>query len=119
MVDVGRVKTDAPIELCLVGDGDGSTLVIGQAGIASPTSSATLNREPLTSDLTFNLRTGERSLGAWLPDIAERAAKFHAGWLTPGVYLVLALLILIGAPLLLARGLARADQCSADSTTRQ
>ena len=98
VVDVGRVKTDAPLELCLVGDGDGSTLVIGQAGVASPTTSATLNGKRLTSDLTFDLRTGDRSLAAWLPDIAERAAKFRAGWVTPGVYWVLAVLILIGAP---------------------
>ncbi len=122
VVDVGRVQTDAPLELCLVGDGDGSTLVIGQGGVASPTSTATLNGKPLTSDLTFNLRTGDRSLLAWLPAIAQRASKFRAGWVTPGVYWALALAILIGAPLLLARGIARAaadDQRSADSTTRQ
>ena len=45
VVDVGRVQTDAPLELCLVSDGDGSTLVIGQAGIASPTTSATIERQ--------------------------------------------------------------------------
>ena len=45
VVDVGRVQTDAPLELCLVGDGDGSTLVIGQAGIASPTSIGDAERQ--------------------------------------------------------------------------
>jgi len=122
VVDVGRVETDAPLELCLIGDGDGGAAVLGQAGVASPTTSATLDGKPLASDLTFNLRTGDKSLAAWLPDIAERAAKFRAGWVTPAVYWVLALLILVGAPVLLARGLARAaaeDQRSAESTTRQ
>jgi hypothetical protein len=122
VVDVGRVETDAPLELCLVGDGDGGTVVLGQGGAASPTSSATLNGKPLASDLTFNLRTSEKSLAAWLPDIAERAARFRAGWVTPGVYWVLALLILVAAPVLLARGVARAatdDQRSAESTIRQ
>ena len=52
--------------------------------------------------------TEERSLLALLPDMAERAALFRAGWISPAVYLVLGLLILVGAPLLLARGLARA-----------
>jgi hypothetical protein len=114
VVRVGRVETDAPLELCLVGDGDGSSIVIGQAGIASPNTSATLDGKPIPSDLTFDLRTGDRSLVAWLPDIADRASQFRAGWVTPGVYLVLALAILVGAPLLLARGIARADASDRD-----
>ena len=55
-------------------------------------------------------RSGERSLAALLPDIAERAARFRAGWVTPTVYLVLAVAIVAGAPLLLARGFARLEE---------
>jgi hypothetical protein len=122
VVEVGRVKTDEPLELCLVGDGEGTAIVIGQAGIASPSTSATLDGKPIAGDLAFDLRTGGRSLAALLPDIADRASQFRAGWVTPAVYLVLALAILIGAPLLLGRGLSRAaaeDQRSAASTPRQ
>jgi hypothetical protein len=124
VVDVGRVETDEPLELCLTGDrnGEGSAVVIGQAGIASPSTSATLDGKPIAADLTFELRTHDRSLAALLPDIADRASEFRAGWVTPAVYLLLALAILIGAPLLLGRGLARAaaeDQRSTASTPRQ
>jgi hypothetical protein len=122
VVTVGRVETDAPLQLCVVNEGPGSVSVIGQAGIASPPTSATLAGEPIANDLTFNLRAGDRSLVALLGDIADRAALFRAGWVTPLVYLVLALAILAAAPLLLARAVARAaseDQRSAASTTRQ
>jgi hypothetical protein len=83
--------------------------VIGQVGVASPPTSATLNGAPLETDMTFNLRSGGSSLAALLPQIAERASRFRAGWVSPVLYLLLALGILVVAPLLLARGLARAD----------
>jgi hypothetical protein len=122
VIAVGRVETDAPLRLCVVNEGRGSVSVIGQAGIASPPTSGTLSGEPIATDLTFNLRGGDRSLLALLPNIADRAARFRAGWVTPLVYLLLALAILVAAPLVLARAIARAasdDQRSAASTTRQ
>ena len=109
VVDVGLVRTDAPLELCLVNVGSGPVGIVGQAGIASPPTSATLNGNPLDTDITFNLRSGESSLAALLPQIAERAARFRAGWVSPIVYLLIGIGILVVAPLLLARGLARAD----------
>jgi hypothetical protein len=122
VVEVGRIQTTAAVDLCLISEGDPAIVAIGQPGIASPTTSATIGGKRIPADLAFTLRTHERSLAALLPDIAKRAAVFRAGWVTPGVYLVLALLVLVGAPIVLARGLARAaadDQRSADSTTRQ
>jgi hypothetical protein len=116
------VETDAPLDLCLVDEGRESVSVIGQAGIASPTSTATRGGKPISPDLAFELRRENRSLLALLPNIAERASRFRAGWVTPGVYLVLALLLVVGAPFLLARGLKRADaedQRSSASTSRQ
>ena len=110
VVQVGTVEPEAPLEICVVNEGDVPVSVIGQAGIASPTTSATGSGRPLTTDLTINLRSGERSLAALLPDIAERAARFRAGWVTPTVYLVLAVAIVAGAPLLLARGFARLEE---------
>ncbi len=106
----------------MVNEGPGAVSVIGQAGIASPPTSGTLSGEPITTDLTFNLRDSDRSLVALLQHIADRAARFRAGWVTPLVYLALALAILVAAPLLLARAVARAasdDQRSAADTTRQ
>ena len=109
LVDVGSIRAEAPMDLCLVNEGRQPVTVIGQAGVASPVTSATLNGKPLETDITFNLHDGGSSLAARLPDIAERAARFRAGWVTPLVYLLLALGIVVLAPVLLARGLARAD----------
>jgi len=120
VVHVGPVRTTSPVELCLVDEGRAPVAVIGQAGAASPTTSATRTGKPITTDLAFTLRRGDRPLLVQLPDIARRAAVFRAGWVTPAVYLVLALLIVIAAPIALARGLRRAetDQSTA-STMRQ
>jgi hypothetical protein len=108
VVPVGRVQTDEALRLCLVNEGRTRAGVIGQVGIASPPTSGTFNGKPIESDLTLNLRSGERSLLAWLPDIADRASRFRASWVTPLTYLLLAVGILVVAPLLLARGIARA-----------
>jgi hypothetical protein len=109
LVGVGSMHTDAPLSLCLVNQGKRPVSVIGQAGVASPVTSAALNGHPLETDIAFNLHDDGTSFAARLPAIAERAATFRAGWVTPVVYLVLALAIVVLAPLLLARGLARAD----------
>jgi hypothetical protein len=109
VVEVGYINADVPLELCVVNQGSRPVGIIGQAGIASPFTSATLDGAPLETDMTFNLRSGGSSLAALLPQIAERAARFRAGWVSPVVFLLLALGIVVVAPLLLARGLARAD----------
>jgi hypothetical protein len=109
VVDVGLIRTDAQLELCLENTGSKPIGVIGQAGVASPPTAATINGSALDTDITFNLRSGESSLASLLPQIAARASRFRAGWVSPIVYLLLAIGILVVAPLLLARGLARAD----------
>jgi hypothetical protein len=125
VIDVGRIQTTRALELCVINEGDTAVVAIGQAGIASPGTSATIGGKRVSPDIAFTLHTGDRSLLALLPDMAKRAAVFRAGWVTPGVYLVLALLILVGAPFVLARGLARATHEDADqvrstaSTTAQ
>jgi hypothetical protein len=107
-VDVGRLQTEDPLRVCFVNGGPGKLAIIGQVGFASPPTSGTRNGEAIPNDLTVSLRSDERSLLAWLPDMAERASVFRAGWVTPGLYLVLGLGIVVLAPLLLARGIARA-----------
>ena len=108
VVPVGRVDSDAPLRICLVNQGSRKLAILGQPGVASPRTAATVGGTAIDSDLAVTLRTGERSLLSLLPEMAERAALFRAGWVTPAVYAVLGLLILVGAPLLLARGIARA-----------
>jgi hypothetical protein len=108
VVEVGRVQTDEPLRVCLANDGRRPVAVVGQVGVASPPTSGTLNGKPIGSDLALNLRSDDRSLLAGLPDIAKRAAVFRAGWVSPILYLLLAIAILVGAPLLVIRALRRA-----------
>ncbi len=109
LVSVGRIETQAPLQLCVTNVGAAPMAPIGQVGVASPSTAGTLNGKPIATDITFELHGSDRSLLAQLPAIAERASVFRAGWVTPAVYLVLALLVLVGAPLLLAWAIARAD----------
>jgi hypothetical protein len=110
VVRTRRVETARPLRICFTNRGTGSMAIYGQPGIASPRSRATLDGEPLAFDLALELRSEPRSLLALLPTMAERASLFRAGWVTPLTYLVLALALLIGAPLALARGLGRAAE---------
>jgi hypothetical protein len=114
IVPVGRIHTDSPLRVCVINEGPRRTAIVGQAGIASPPTSGVLNGTRMETDVTINLHRDESSLLALLPDMAERAARFRAGWVTPVVYLLLALAIVVGAPLLLARGIARAAAADAD-----
>lgn len=113
--DVGTVRTRAALSLCLINDGEDPITVLGQAGVASPTTTGSVDGTDVDADFAVTLRTGERSLIALAPDIAERASLFRASWISPLVYLILGLAIIAGAPLLLARGLGRAAAADRDA----
>jgi hypothetical protein len=110
VVRVGRVATDDPVQVCIENEGSRQVALYGQAGIASPRSAATVNGNPLAYDIAVTLRREQRSRLALLPTMADRAALFRAGWVTPLLYSILALALVIGAPLALARGLGRAGE---------
>jgi hypothetical protein len=115
VVEVGSVRTSAPMQICLVNDGRKKLALYGQAGAASAYSIGTLNGKDTGFDFAYTLRREPRSIMSLLPTIADRAALFRAAWVTPAVYLVLALLIIVLAPLLLVRGLARAAAADRDA----
>lgn len=108
LVRVGRVQTDAPLRVCLVNAGDRRVAAIGQVGVASPATFGTLNGTRISNDVAVNLHSGETSLLTRLPDIADRAATFRAGWVTPFAYLLLTIGIALVGPVLLARAIGRA-----------
>jgi hypothetical protein len=115
IVPVGTLRTRAPLRICVVGEGPQSVSIYGQAGIASPHSEGTLDGADAGVDFAFTLRRERRSLIALAPTMAERAGLFRPAWITPGAYLVLALLVIAIAPLLLTRGLARAAAADRDA----
>ena len=113
VVEVGRVETSAPLRICLVNEGRRKLAILGQPGAASQRTAAIVGGAPIDYDLAVTLRREQRSLLALLPDMAERASLFRAGWVSPAVYALLAALVLLAAPLLLARGIARAARADA------
>ena len=114
VVRIGEVRTGDPVSVCLIPGAD--VAVFGQAGAASSHTTATVDGADSGVDFAFVLRSAERSLIASAPDIADRAALFRAGWISPVVYLVLALAVIVVAPLLLARGFARAAAADRDAS---
>jgi hypothetical protein len=108
-VAVGDVETDAWLRICIVNRGHRRAIVYGQPGIASPNTSARVNGTAVDADMALFLEQDERSLIALLPTMLERAATFRAGWITPAVYAVLALLVLVAAPVALAFAVGRAE----------
>jgi hypothetical protein len=119
VVAVGRVATRAPIEVCLRNAGAVPVAVYGQATVASPRTNATLDGKKHTADMAITLNREQRSFIALLPTMAKRASLFRAGWVGPFTYLVLALLVLIAAPLLLIRGLAAAAEADEQPSAEQ
>jgi hypothetical protein len=108
IVRVGRVRTERPLDICAVNAGTRRLAVYGQPTIASPTSNGSIAGRQVPYDFGFELRAKKRSLIALAPTIAERASLFRAGWVTSLTYLVLGLLLLIGAPAALALAVRRA-----------
>jgi hypothetical protein len=119
VVEVGRVATRAPLAVCLRNTGSGPLAVYGQPTIASPRTNATLDGKKLGIDMAITLNREQRSFIALLPTMAERASLFRAGWVGPFTYLVLALLVVIGAPLLLARAMAAAARADDDEPSAE
>jgi hypothetical protein len=115
VVKVGAVRTRAPVQACIVNEGAKPLSVYGQVAAASAHTAGTLDGKDPGVDFAFTLRREPRSVLSLLPTMADRATLFRAGWVTPAAYLVLALLILVLAPLLLARGLGRAALADRDA----
>jgi hypothetical protein len=120
------LKANAIVDICFRNAGPGMTLLFGDSEVGSPlferagvagqhpsisTSMASVDGQPLPSqDLAVVFpRRSPKSVLALVPQIFRRAALFRPGAVGPWVYWLLAALILVGAPLLLARALASAS----------
>jgi hypothetical protein len=110
------VKANAQVDFCFRNAGPGRALLFGdtEAGAIHPTVStsvASIDGHPiLDKDIALVFpRRQSKSVLELVPQIFERAALFRPGVVGPWVYWLLAALLLVGAPLLLARALATAD----------
>jgi hypothetical protein len=107
-VPIGPVTVREPVELCVRNTGEDNVAALGTTGLAHRTSVATFSGKAV-GDLAVVLERSEpRSLLARLPQVFDHAAAFKAGWVGPWTFWLLAALVLVAVPLLLARGLAAA-----------
>jgi hypothetical protein len=110
------VKANAQADFCFRNAGPGRALLFGDTELGSvhptiSTSVASIDGQPLLEQdiaLVFP-RPHAKSVLALVPQIFRRAALFRPGAVGPWVYWLLAALILVGAPLLLARAVASAS----------
>lgn len=109
-IPVGRVHPTSPMRVCVRDAGSTPAALWGAPTIASKSDTVLDGGPPLGSDISVRLeRAGKRSLIAGLPDEAERASLFKARILSPGLWLVGALVVLLGIPALLVQALRRAE----------
>jgi len=110
---IGRLRSAPPVTVCVTNRGSTPVALWGTGGIATASSTLSIDDKPINLDIgvTFE-RAGRRSLIAWLPDVAERASVFHPAWMSPALWAMIGVLVVLGAPALLlvaVRQAARAD----------
>jgi hypothetical protein len=105
-VPVGELRTPDAFSICL----QVAAELWGAAGSASPATEARVNGVPATYDVAVWLeRSPAPRFISQLGTVADRASRFKAGWVTPGVLAVLALAVLVGLPALVLTALRHAD----------
>jgi hypothetical protein len=107
-VRVGEVGVGRRVTVCIANEGTRNVAVYGNAGIASRTTSATVAGKSVDADLNLAFETKPRSIASLWPAIADRAALFRAQLVGPWTYALLAALVLLAVPALLARALVAA-----------
>jgi hypothetical protein len=109
VAQVRTVHQGQRVAVCLSTDGPRPALLYGNAALAARGTSAFLDGRRLNSDvaLVFN-RTEPRSLLALAPEVVDRAALFHGSLSAPWVLWVLAALLVLALPALLALALRAA-----------
>ena len=109
-IPVTRITPRSAIDVCVRNAGTGKVAVYGTTGLAHRTSTAIVDGKPQPSiDLAVRLERGpKRSLLARLPDAFGHAATFKPSWVGAWTFWVLAALVLLAVPLLLARALSGA-----------
>jgi hypothetical protein len=108
---VAGVEEGSAISLCVLNRGARKVALYGGAPQAARTSAAFVDGRNANTDLTLIFeRARSRSMFSALPDIFERAALWHPGWVGAWTFWLLLVLLLLGVPFLFGRALAAADQ---------
>lgn len=108
---VGEVAADQRIAVCVRNAGDRRLAVFGNAAQAAPPSEARAGGRVLKYDVSLVfLKRDRRSMLSELPDVFQRASVFRPGWVGTWTFWVLAVLVVLGVPALLARALSDAEE---------
>jgi hypothetical protein len=101
---VGPVRD---LAVCIRNEGRTPVFVYGSDNVTSSGTVMDGETSPTDFDLRF-VRADPPTFAESLPDAFDRAALFRPGWVGAWVYWALLVLLVAGAPVLLALGLARA-----------
>jgi hypothetical protein len=106
VVLVGEVRPRRGLAVCIKNVGDSTLALLGSAGDLVPSTRVYLEGRPGNTELTMSFYTADRpsALGE-VPRILERAALFRPGWVGAWTFWGLAVVLVVGVPLLLVGAL--------------
>jgi hypothetical protein len=113
------VRESQRIAVCIRNTGDRKIALYGGSGLAARNSSIVVDGKPGESDLTLIFeRSSPRSVLSQVPDMFQRASLFRPGWVTPGLFWALALVLALGVPALLALAMRAAGESEPERADR-
>lgn len=111
-VPVGDVMRGRPIEVCVTNDGDAAIALYGSGALASRSSEAQLNGQAIDKDVAIDfVRADSPTVLSLAREMAGRAALFHGDWVGPWTIWLLAALVAVAVPILLALALRASARC--------
>lgn len=99
------VAADQRVAVCLRNRGKDRVVIFGNYELASRTSHLELNGKREPTDLGLVFTREPRSALSQVPEIFQRASLFRPSWVGEWTYWLLIALLLLAAPVLLARAL--------------
>lgn len=104
------VPEGSRIAVCLRNTGTARVAIYGNGDVATSGSTLLNDSRPAAADASLSFTRASRSDLSLFGVSADRAALFKAGWVGPWTFWLLAALIALGVPVLLAFALARAGR---------
>jgi hypothetical protein len=109
-VRVGEIKNGERIAVCIRNLGRSRLALYGGPFQAARTSALFLDGRPQAADMTLIFhREPSQSMLTLLPNVFERAALFHPGWVGAWLFWLLAAAVACGVPVLLGLAMSSAE----------
>jgi hypothetical protein len=109
-VRLDREVTATPIAVCVANRGGRVVALYGAPDLAARGSTAVRGGRPLRKDVSLVFERAPRSVAAEVPRMLARAALFRFPAMGAWAYVVLALLLVVAGPLLIARAVTAAER---------